>query len=143
MSFLVLVRHGQSEWNLKKIFTGWHDIGLTEAGRQEAQAGGQKLRELNIKFDEAFTSVLKRAYNTLEIILKELSIPDLPTTKNQALNERDYGNLTGRSKVKANEIFGEEQVHLWRRSYDVPPPAGESLKNTGERTIPYFEEKFL
>lgn len=143
MSFLVLVRHGQSEWNLKKIFTGWRNIDLTEKGIEEAHDAGKKLKTTNIKFDKAFTSKLIRAQRTLTIILEELGISDLTTEEDQALNERDYGDLTGQSKVKAAETFGEEQVHIWRRSYDTPPPGGESLKDTAKRTLPYFDSKII
>lgn len=138
-SLLVLVRHGQSEWNLKNLFTGWRDPGLTEQGVAEAHSAGEKLRDLGIKFDHAFTSDLTRAQNTCTIILDELAQSTLETTKNQALNERDYGDLSGLNKDDARKKWGEEQVHIWRRSFDVPPPGGESLKNTAERVLPYFE----
>ncbi|NRG16546.1 2,3-bisphosphoglycerate-dependent phosphoglycerate mutase [Rhizobiales bacterium] len=140
---LVLVRHGQSEWNLKNLFTGWKDPDLTELGVKEAIAAGRKLRELKLTFDIAFTSVLKRAQHTLDLILTELNQEGLETIRDQALNERDYGDLTGMNKDEAREKFGEEQVHIWRRSFDVPPPGGESLKMTAERTLPYYRKEIL
>ncbi|MGI9481283.1 MAG: 2,3-bisphosphoglycerate-dependent phosphoglycerate mutase [Hyphomicrobiales bacterium] len=139
-SLLVLVRHGQSEWNLKNLFTGWRDPGLTEKGVEEAHSAGKKLKALGVPFDEAFTSALIRAQNTCDIILGELGRDDLPTTKDQALNERDYGDLSGLNKDDARAKWGEEQVHAWRRSFDVPPPGGESLKDTAERVRPYFKK---
>lgn len=140
---LVLVRHGQSEWNLKNLFTGWKDPGLTEQGVAEAHRAGQQLRDLKLEFDIAFTSDLSRAQKTLGIILDELGQADLETLQDQALNERDYGDLTGMNKDQAREEFGEEQVHIWRRSYDVPPPGGESLKMTAERVLPYYKQEIL
>nr|WP_319385348.1 2,3-bisphosphoglycerate-dependent phosphoglycerate mutase [uncultured Roseibium sp.] len=140
---LVLVRHGQSEWNLKNLFTGWKDPGLTEQGVAEAHRAGQQLRDLKLEFDIAFTSDLSRAQKTLGIILDELGQSGLETLQDQALNERDYGDLTGMNKDQAREEFGEEQVHIWRRSYDVPPPGGESLKMTAERVLPYYREEIL
>lgn len=140
---LVLVRHGQSEWNLKNLFTGWKDPDLTELGVEEAVAAGKKLRELKLTFDIAFTSVLTRAQHTLDLILTELDQEGLETIRDQALNERDYGDLTGMNKDEAREKFGEEQVHIWRRSFDVPPPGGESLKMTAERTLPYYRKEIL
>ena len=140
---LVLVRHGQSEWNLKNLFTGWKDPGLTERGVKEAHAAGKALKELGLSFDIAFTSALSRAQRTLSIMLDELGQGDLETIRDQALNERDYGDLTGLNKDDAREKWGEEQVHVWRRSFDVPPPGGESLKNTAERVLPYFEAEIL
>ncbi|MEP3430722.1 MAG: 2,3-bisphosphoglycerate-dependent phosphoglycerate mutase [Roseibium sp.] len=140
---LVLVRHGQSEWNLKNLFTGWKDPGLTDQGVSEAHKAGQQLRDLKLEFDLAFTSVLSRAQKTLDIILGELSQTGLETIKDQALNERDYGDLTGMNKDEAREQFGEEQVHIWRRSFDVPPPGGESLKMTAERVLPYYKAEIL
>lgn len=140
---LVLVRHGQSEWNLKNLFTGWKDPGLTEQGVAEAHKAGQQMRDLKLTFDLAFTSVLSRAQKTLEIILSELGQEGLETIKDQALNERDYGDLTGMNKDEARQQFGEEQVHIWRRSYDVPPPGGESLKMTAERVLPYYKTDIL
>jgi 2,3-bisphosphoglycerate-dependent phosphoglycerate mutase len=135
---LVLVRHGQSEWNLKNLFTGWKDPDLTEQGVAEAHAAGRKLKAKGFQFDIAYTSVLTRAQRTLKIMLDELGQPGLPTIKDQALNERDYGDLTGLNKDDARAKWGEEQVHIWRRSYDVPPPGGESLKDTLARALPYY-----
>lgn len=140
---LVLVRHGQSEWNLKNLFTGWHDVALTEQGVAEAHKAGEKLKALGYAFDAAYTSDLKRAQDTLAIILEELGQASLPVIRDQALNERDYGDLTGLNKDDARKRFGEEQVHIWRRSFDVPPPGGESLKDTAARTLPYFEKNIL
>jgi 2,3-bisphosphoglycerate-dependent phosphoglycerate mutase len=140
---LVLVRHGQSEWNLKNLFTGWKDPDLTEQGIGEAKAAGGKLRDMKLKFDIAFTSDLTRAQHTLKLILAELGQEDLETIRNQALNERDYGDITGMNKDEAREKFGEEQVHIWRRSFDVPPPGGESLKMTAERVLPYYRAEIL
>ena len=140
---LVLVRHGQSEWNLKNLFTGWKDPGLTDQGVAEAHKAGEQLRDLKLNFDLAFTSVLSRAQKTLGIILDELDQAGLETFKDQALNERDYGDLTGMNKDEAREKFGEEQVHIWRRSYDIPPPGGESLKMTAERVLPYYKAEIL
>ena len=135
---LVLVRHGQSEWNLKNLFTGWRDVDLTEQGVVEARTAGEKLKARGLKFDIAFTSALKRAQKTCKIILDVLGQGDLKTIRNQALNERDYGDLSGLNKDDARRKWGEEQVHVWRRSYDVPPPGGESLKDTGARVWPYY-----
>ncbi|MEM8876310.1 MAG: 2,3-bisphosphoglycerate-dependent phosphoglycerate mutase [Pseudomonadota bacterium] len=140
---LVLVRHGQSEWNLKKIFTGWKDPDLTEKGVEEAIAAGKALNTLGMKFDVAFTSLLSRANRTLTLILEQLGQENLETIRDQALNERDYGDLTGLNKDKAREKWGDEQVHIWRRSFDVPPPGGESLKMTAERVLPYYEANIL
>jgi 2,3-bisphosphoglycerate-dependent phosphoglycerate mutase len=135
---LVLVRHGQSEWNLKNLFTGWKDPDLTEQGVAEAHRAGQKLKAKGFHFDIAYTSALGRAQRTLKIMLDELGQPDLPTVKDQALNERDYGDLTGLNKDDARKKWGEEQVHIWRRSYDIAPPGGESLKDTLARSLPYY-----
>jgi 2,3-bisphosphoglycerate-dependent phosphoglycerate mutase len=135
---LVLVRHGQSEWNLKNLFTGWRDVDLTEQGHAEAKAAGQRLKAKGLKFDVAFTSVLQRAEKTCAHILSELGQTSLNTVRDQALNERDYGDLSGLNKDDARVKWGEEQVHVWRRSYDVPPPGGESLKDTGARVWPYY-----
>lgn len=143
MSTLVLVRHGQSEWNLKNIFTGWQDVNLSSQGVKEAHDAGRKLKQLGIKFNQAFTSNLARAQKTLELVLKELDDLNLLTERNEALNERDYGDLTGQNKDEAREKFGEKQVQIWRRSFDVAPPNGESLKDTAARTLPYFEKKIL
>ena len=136
---LVLVRHGQSDWNLKNLFTGWKDPDLSPQGVAEARAAGVKLKALGLTFDIAYTSVLRRAQHTLEIILGELGQTGLETVKDQALNERDYGELTGLDKDEARKKWGEEQVHIWRRSFDVPPPGGESLKDTAARTLPYWD----
>ncbi len=135
---LVLVRHGQSDWNLKNLFTGWRDPDLTEKGIEEARAAGGRLKAMNLEFGLAFTSVLTRAQHTLTLILDELGQPDLNTIRDRALNERDYGELSGLNKDDARARWGEEQVHTWRRSYDVPPPGGESLKDTGARVWPYY-----
>ena len=140
---LVLVRHGQSEWNLKNLFTGWRDPGLTELGVQEANAGGKALADYGIKFDVAYTSALSRAQKTCQIVLDNVGQPNLETIRDEALNERDYGDLSGLNKDDARAKWGEEQVHIWRRSFDVPPPGGESLKNTAERTLPYFNAEIL
>ena len=140
---LILVRHGESEWNLKNLFTGWKDPDLTELGIEEAQAGGKALEETGIEFDIAFTSVLVRAQHTLDIILDEIDQKGLETIRDEALNERDYGDLSGLNKDDAREKWGEEQVLIWRRSYDVPPPGGESLKDTAARTLPYYEAEIL
>ncbi len=138
---LVLVRHGQSEWNLQNLFTGWKDPALTEKGVGEAKAAGQRLKAKGLKFDLCFTSALSRAQNTLQLMLTELGQTGLPETRDQALNERDYGELTGLNKDDARAKWGEEQVHIWRRSYDVPPPGGESLKDTLARSLPYYMHK--
>lgn len=135
---LVLVRHGQSEWNLKNLFTGWRDVDLTELGHEEAKAAGRKLDERGLQFDIAFTSVLIRAQKTSVHILDAVGQRDLETVRDQALNERDYGDLAGLNKDDAREKWGEDQVLLWRRSYDVPPPGGESLRDTGARVWPYY-----
>jgi 2,3-bisphosphoglycerate-dependent phosphoglycerate mutase len=135
---LVLVRHGQSEWNLKNLFTGWKDVELSPKGVEEAKAAGQKLKAKGLKFDVCFTSALKRAQNTLDLILAEVGQTGLPITRDQALNERDYGDLTGLNKDDARKKWGEEQVLIWRRSYDVAPPGGESLKDTLARSLPYY-----
>ena len=135
---LVLVRHGQSEWNLKNLFTGWKDVDLSEKGVAEAHAAGQKLKAKGLQFDVAYTSALTRAQRTLKIVLEELGQPGLKTVRDQALNERDYGELTGLDKDDARKKWGEAQVHVWRRSYDVPPPGGESLKDTLARSLPYY-----
>lgn len=135
---LVLVRHGQSEWNLKNLFTGWKDPALTEKGVAEAKAAGQRLKAKGLQFDIAYTSVLSRAQKTLDLILSEIGQAGIHTVKDQALNERDYGDLTGLNKDDARAKWGEEQVLIWRRSYDVPPPGGESLKDTLARALPYY-----
>jgi len=140
---LVLVRHGQSEWNLKNLFTGWRDVDLTEQGIAEARAAGRKLKQQGIRFDMAFTSALKRAQRTLDLMLDEMGQPTIPIVKDQALNERDYGDLAGLNKDDARKKWGEDQVHVWRRSYDVAPPAGESLKDTAARVLPYYIQEIL
>jgi 2,3-bisphosphoglycerate-dependent phosphoglycerate mutase len=140
---LVLVRHGQSDWNLKNLFTGWRDVDLTEKGVAEAREAGRKLKAQGIKFDVAFTSALKRAQRTLDLMLTELGQATIPIFKNQALNERDYGDLVGLNKDDARKKWGEEQVHVWRRSYDVAPPGGESLKDTLARALPYYVTDIL
>jgi len=140
---LVLVRHGQSEWNLKNLFTGWKDVGLTDQGVAEAKAAGARLKKLGLSFDVAFTSALKRAQDTLTLMLAEIGQPGLETFKDQALNERDYGDLAGLNKDDARKRWGEEQVHMWRRSYDVAPPGGESLKDTAARVLPYYIQYIL
>ena len=140
---LVLVRHGQSDWNLKNLFTGWKDPDLTPKGVEEAKAAGQRLKAMGLSFDTAFTSDLTRAQNTLKLVLGELGQPGLETTRNQALNERDYGDLSGLNKDEARKKWGEEQVHIWRRSYDIAPPGGESLKDTVARVLPYYCQHIL
>jgi len=141
MSFLVLIRHGQSQWNLENRFTGWIDIPLTDKGREEARKGAEKIK--GILFAKAFTSNLIRAQETLDIVLEAIGQKGIPVEKDQALNERHYGELQGLNKEEMKKKFGEEQVQLWRRSYDVAPAGGESLKDTAERTLPYFKEKIL
>lgn len=138
-NFLVLVRHGQSEWNEKNLFTGWKNPTLTEQGIEEARKAGSKIKSINLNFDLHFTSELLRAQITGEIIQREID-QQIKTIKNIALNERDYGDLSGLNKDEARKKWGEKQVHLWRRSYDTPPPGGESLKDTSERVIPYFKK---
>ena len=138
ISTLVLVRHGQSQWNKENLFTGWKDPDLTDKGIEEAINAGQKIKQTNINFDFHYTSKLKRAQRTGNLIMKELG-KDIDTSENEALNERDYGDLSGLNKDDARKKWGDEQVHIWRRSYDIPPPGGESLKNTAERVLPYFE----
>jgi 2,3-bisphosphoglycerate-dependent phosphoglycerate mutase len=140
---LVLARHGQSEWNLKNLFTGWKDPGLTDLGIEEARNAGRRLKEMGVQFDVAFTSDLSRAQATCKLILEEIGQPDLKTIANLALNERDYGDLSGLNKDDARARWGEEQVHVWRRSYDVPPPGGESLKDTVARVLPYYIREIL
>src|SRR6266516_8184015 len=140
---LVLVRHGQSEWNLKNLFTGWRDIDLSEQGLAEARTAGRKLKAQGFQFDIAFTSALIRAQRTLDIMLDELGQRGIPVLKDQALNERDYGDLVGLNKDDARKRWGEEQVHIWRRSYDVAPPGGESLKDTAARVLPYYIQEIL
>ena len=143
MTNLTLVRHGQSDWNNKNLFTGWENPGLTKKGVEEAHKTGNLLKEENKNYTYLFTSILDRAINTADIIIEELGIDQINVIRDQALNERDYGELTGLNKDAAREKWGESQVHIWRRSFDVPPPGGESLKNTAERVIPYFKDKIL
>jgi 2,3-bisphosphoglycerate-dependent phosphoglycerate mutase len=140
---LVLVRHGQSEWNRLNMFTGWKDVGLSEEGVSEAHRAGQRLKEQGLHFDSAFASTLRRAHNTLDIILGELGQGKLPTIKAAALNERDYGQLVGINKEEARKRFGADQVQIWQRSYDIAPPGGESLKDTAARVCPFFERWIL
>ena len=140
---LILVRHGQSEWNLKNLFTGWMNPELTEQGIEEARATGRKLKTAGIVPTVFYTSALRRAQHSLDLILEELGIVNLVITRDQALNERDYGDLSGLNKDDARAKWGEEQVLIWRRSYDVPPPGGESLKDTAARTLPYYEKHIL
>ena len=142
-SNLVLVRHGQSEWNKKNLFTGWKDPELTDLGIEEAIKAGKLLKTKEMKFDIMFTSDLFRAQETGRLILENMDQLDIPVIKNQSLNERNYGDLAGLNKDDAREKWGEEQVHIWRRSFDVPPPGGESLKDTAERVLPYFHSEIL
>ncbi len=142
-NILVLVRHGESEWNKKNLFTGWTDVPLTDQGMSEAVDAGKRMNKLGYKFDIAFTSHLIRAWKTLILILDELEQEGLPTINHKALNERDYGNLAGLNKDDARKKWGDEQVHIWRRSYETQPPGGESLKNTAERALPYFEKEIM
>ena len=137
---LVLVRHGQSEWNKKNLFTGWRDPDLTEKGVAEAKRAGELLRQQGFHFDIAFTSALFRAQRTLDLILTELGQTDLEIIRDQALNERDYGDLSGLNKDDARRKWGEEQVLIWRRSYDIAPPGGESLKDTAQRVLPFYKQ---
>jgi 2,3-bisphosphoglycerate-dependent phosphoglycerate mutase len=139
MSKLVIVRHGQSQWNLENRFTGWIDIDLSPAGIEEAQKAGEKLKGQS--FDMAFTSDLVRAQRTLDIILEKIGQQNIPVDKDKALNERMYGDLQGMNKDECREKFGADQVKIWRRSYDTPPPNGESLKDTADRVLPYYHEK--
>jgi 2,3-bisphosphoglycerate-dependent phosphoglycerate mutase len=140
---LVLCRHGESQWNKLNLFTGWKDPDLTEKGVEEAKTAGRRLKALGLTFDVTYTSALTRAQHTLALILSELGQTGLPETRDQALNERDYGDLSGLNKDEARQKWGEEQVHIWRRSYDVPPPGGESLKDTAARVLPYWDAKIL
>jgi 2,3-bisphosphoglycerate-dependent phosphoglycerate mutase len=140
---LVLVRHGQSEWNLKNLFTGWRDVDLTEQGVKEAQEAGRKLKAQGLTFGTAFTSALKRAQRTLDIMLDEMGQTKIPVIRNEALNERDYGDLSGLNKDEARKKWGEELVHIWRRSFDIAPPGGESLRDTAARVLPYYIREIL
>jgi 2,3-bisphosphoglycerate-dependent phosphoglycerate mutase len=137
------VRHGQSEWNLTNQFTGWKDVGLTPKGIEEARAAGRALKAQGLRFDVGFTSVLQRAQRSLDLMLDELGQTNIPVFRDQALNERDYGELSGLNKDDARARWSEEQVHIWRRSYDVPPPGGESLKDTAARVLPYYIQEML
>lgn len=143
MAKLILLRHGQSTWNLENRFTGWVDVPLTETGIKEAEEAGEKIKIAGIHLDIAYTSVLKRAQDTLTLCLKTAGQEGLPTVFDQALNERHYGDLQGLNKAETAVKFGDAQVKLWRRSYDVAPPGGESLKDTAARTLPYFNDKIL
>jgi 2,3-bisphosphoglycerate-dependent phosphoglycerate mutase len=140
---LVLVRHGQSEWNLKNLFTGWRDVDLTENGISEARAAGRRLKAQGLRFDVAFTSALVRAQRSLDLMLEEMEQKNIAVLKDQALNERDYGDLSGLNKDDAQKKWGEERVHVWRRSYDIAPPGGESLKDTAARVLPYYIQDIL
>ena len=140
---LILVRHGQSEWNAKNLFTGWKDPGLTDQGVSEAKNAGKLILEQNIEFDVMYTSMLSRAQKTGDIILGILNHKEIPIIKNEALNERHYGSLAGLNKDDARKKWGDEQVHIWRRSFDIPPPDGESLKDTADRVLPYFETEIM
>ena len=142
-SYLVLVRHGQSEWNEKNLFTGWKDPKLTPRGVDEAIKAGKELKEAGYSFDKMFTSNLFRAQDTGRIILEQMDIPSIEVIKDVSLNERNYGDLAGLNKDEARKKWGEDQVHIWRRSFDVPPPGGESLKDTAERVLPYFKENII
>lgn len=140
---LVLIRHGQSEWNLKNLFTGWKDPDLTETGIKEAKAAGQRLKARGISFDKVFTSALTRAHHTTNLVLEQLGQSSIEQVRDWQLNERDYGDLSGLNKADAAEKWGEEQVMIWRRSYDTPPPGGESLKDTLARVLPYYCQEIL
>ena len=140
MNYLVLLRHGESEWNKENKFTGFTDVDLSPAGIEEAKAAGRAIKEKNIKFDAVFTSTLKRAYNTASLALKEAGQSGIEMIKDDDLRERDYGDLTGLNKDEMRKKFGDEQVHIWRRSYDVKPPGGESLKDVVDRVRPYFNK---
>ena len=142
MSKLIILRHGESEWNKLNLFTGWEDVSLTDQGKIEAKLAAFAIQNLKVDINHAYTSALRRAKNTLEIVLYILK-KDIPIISDQALNERNYGSLTGMNKDEARNKWGDEQVKLWRRSYDVAPENGESLKDTCERTIPYFKKNIL
>lgn len=143
MSFLVLVRHGESIWNLENRFTGWVDVPLSKKGIAEAKSAGDRLKKENIHWGRAYTSGLKRAQDTLRLILERLGRAEIPVEQDNALNERHYGDLQGLNKAETAKKFGDEQVKTWRRSYDVAPPGGESLKDTAARTLPYFKSKII
>ncbi|HQZ13247.1 MAG TPA: 2,3-bisphosphoglycerate-dependent phosphoglycerate mutase [Devosia sp.] len=138
---LILVRHGESEWNLKNLFTGWKNPELTEKGVNEARRCGTDLKAWGLVPDYCFTSALKRAQHTLDLMLEEMNVLDITITRDRALNERDYGDLSGLNKDEARKQWGEEQVLIWRRSFDVKPPGGESLKDTADRTLPFYESR--
>lgn len=140
---LILVRHGQSEWNSKNLFTGWKDPGLTELGIKEAKDAGKLIADKGILFDLMYTSILTRAQKTGDLILQEMRHPEITIIKNEALNERNYGSLAGLNKDDARKKWGDDQVHIWRRSFDIPPPDGESLKDTAERVLPYFKSEIM
>ncbi|MBX9761080.1 MAG: 2,3-bisphosphoglycerate-dependent phosphoglycerate mutase [Beijerinckiaceae bacterium] len=140
---LVLIRHGQSDWNLKNLFTGWKDPALTEVGVTEARDAGKRLKAIGVGFDKAFTSALSRAQHTTQLVMEELGQSSLPVVKDARLNERDYGDLSGLNKAEAALKWGEEQVMIWRRSYDTPPPGGESLRDTLARVLPYYCQDIL
>ena len=142
-TYLVLVRHGQSEWNEKNLFTGWKDPKLTPRGVDEAIKAGKELKEAGYSFNKMFTSDLFRAQDTGRIILEQMDIPSIEVIKDVSLNERNYGDLAGLNKDEARKKWGEDQVHIWRRSFDIPPPGGESLKDTAERVLPYFKENII
>ncbi len=140
---LILVRHGQSEWNSKNLFTGWKDPGLTELGVKEAKNAGKLIANKGILFNLMYTSMLTRAQKTGDLILQEMRHPKITIIKNEALNERNYGSLAGLNKDDARKKWGDDQVHIWRRSFDIPPPDGESLKDTAERVLPYFKSEIM
>ena len=140
---LILVRHGQSEWNSKNLFTGWKNPGLTELGVKEAKDAGKLIADKGILFDLMYTSMLTRAQKTGDLILQEMRHPEITIIKNEALNERNYGSLAGLNKDDARKKWGDDQVHIWRRSFDIPPPDGESLKDTAERVLPYFKSEIM
>ena len=141
MPSLILLRHGESQWNLENRFTGWVDVELSDKGKKEAETAGIKLKDY--KMDKAYTSVLRRAMDTLEIALKAAGKLGIPVTRDQALNERHYGELQGLNKAETAKKYGDKQVHIWRRSYDIAPPGGESLKDTAARTLPYFQKHII
>src|ERR1700687_1350457 len=141
MALLVLIRHGESQWNLENRFTGWVDVPLTEKGREEARRAGEKIRRIHL--DKAYTSVLRRAIDTLEIVLEVIGGPPLPVTYDQALNERHYGDLQGLNKAETAEKYGQEQVTKWRRSYSIRPPDGESIADTALRVLPFLRGYIL
>ena len=143
MASLVLIRHGQSEWNEKNLFTGWKDPDLTDKGEKEALIAGKALKASGYKFDIMFTSVLLRAKRTGSIILKQMAQEDIKIVENEALNERNYGDLAGLNKDEARKKWGDDQVHKWRRSFDIAPPGGESLEMTAERVLPYYKKNIL